>query len=183
MSNIDNYVNYFRSLAINCVAIGHDPASETGDALPAARKFARWNAEEVISGLRTEVGWPCLLIELYETDFDAANVYDIKKRPKGAFTVLQHAQPGSFNDEQAAFSLTEEIVYDLVKKIWQDHYGTSADRCNSPFRQFYFDGSNMAPVGPLFDGAKFGYRVEFGFELQHDVNITEPPAPGKFINP
>ncbi len=181
MSNITTYINYFRNLAASNAAINHDPASETNDSAPGKKKFARWSAEEVITGLRTKLGWPALLIELYDTDLTAATVYDIKQRPKGAFTVLQHAGLNVFAEEEAAYDLCEEIVYDLLKQIWQHHHGASAEGCATPFKKFDFNAINIVPVGPLFDGCKIGYRVEFDFELHQTLNITVAPAPGKFV--
>ncbi len=145
------------------------------------QKFTRWSADEVISGLRTKIGFPALLIELYEVELASLNVFDIKQKTKGAFTVIEHAKPNDFNDEQLAFEVTEAIVYDILKKMWQDHYGPAHDRCTTPFRRVDFNSMNIVPVGPLFQN-EFGYRVEFDFELQQTIDITVAPAAGTFIS-
>ena len=179
-SNVETYIDYFRQMAVKHKDLQHDPASETGDSVPGAKRFARWNADEIISGLRSKVAFPALLIELYENDLQSSSVYDIKQRPRGAFTILEHVRPDDFTDEERAFAVTEEMVYDVLKQIWQHHYNSEADRCQTPFKQFHFDKLTITPVGPLFDN-EFGYRVEFDFELQQTFKINEAPEEGTFL--
>ena len=75
---------------------------------------------------------------------------------------------------------TERIMFDVLKQIWQDHYGPNAERATTPFQYFHFDKLQIMPVGPLFDN-QFGWRVEFAFDLRQNISIVEPPAPGTFL--
>lgn len=165
-----SYQDYFRKLAIAHKDIQHNPAGE--------KRFARWSTDEIVTGLRTAVSFPALLLENYEVITKENNKYDIKGTHSGAFTILEHAQPGDYASEAAAFDKSERILYEVLQQIWQDHYGTDKDRCGTPFQHFFFD-LNIISVGPLFNN-EFGWRVEFTFMPRLQVKLTEAPAPGTF---
>lgn len=182
MSNLSTYINYFRLLATAHKDIQHNPASETGDAAIETKKFSCWNAEEVVRGdLRTRMSFApaALLLEIYETDLQAQQAYDIKQKPKGAFTVLCKAFDKTSAEEERALALSETIVYQVLQQIWKDHHGEPSAPCNTPFRRFWFDRLNIAAVGPLYDNC-FGFRCEFEFEFQQTLNIITPPEEGVF---
>jgi hypothetical protein len=181
MSNLIRYIDYFRQLAVTHKDILHKPSTETADSAIGEKRFAKWSAEEVVSGLRTKIGPVALMIEIYETDLYASNVYDIKQLPKGAFTFFKATKEKDVNDQYDAFEWTEKIVYDLLKQIWQDHYGTDKNKCSTPFKKFVFDKDMITAVGPLFKNNYCGWRVEFEFEFQQEFNITIAPADGTFI--
>ncbi len=180
--NVSSYINYFRQLAIRHKDIRHNVESETGNGDIGTKHFARWSAEEVVTGLRSSISFTpsALLLELYEVITKSESPYDIKGDYKGAFTVLAHAAPENVSAEIEAFELTESICYDLLAEIWQDHYGPNTQRDSTPFKYFDFANLSILPTSKLFDN-EFGYRVEFGFEFRQTRNITTPPAEGTFI--
>jgi hypothetical protein len=157
-NNVSGYIDYFRQLAVNHIDLLHNPGSETGDAPEATQHFTKISIEEVVSGLRSKVGWPLLTLELYENDFYAEIELDVKQRSKGAFMVVQNPVSKNFRDEQACYETSEKIAYDFLRQIWQDHYGFTANRCVTPFRFVFFNSIIITPVGPVFSG-QFGYRV------------------------
>lgn len=177
VTNVDSYVEYFRRKATGHRWLNHDPQSETADALPGTQHFARWNADEVVSGLRSKVSFPALLLELYEVDTAGGNAYDIKPTTSGAFTVLAPARAMDYICEQQAYATAERIVYDVLQQIWQDHHGPDADQCQTPFSRINFNRLNITPVA-IFDA--FGWRCMFDFELQHQIDITKAPDPDVF---
>jgi hypothetical protein len=179
--NIVNYQDYFRGLAVAHQLLKHDPSSETGDAAVGSKRFARWSVEELVSGLRTKVSFPALLLENYEVVTSENGKYDIKGKYMGAITVLAHATPGDFSSETAAFNTAETILYDILNEIWQHHYGKNKNRCDTPFAEFYFD-LNIVPVGPILDN-EFGWRAEFMFKPRITFDVTTLPAEGTFIYP
>lgn len=179
-NNMTAYVDYFRQLAIAHTLINHNPASETGDAPPGERHFTRWNYDEVIGGLRTKVGYPCLLLQHYETVTNSESKMEVRLRPKGAFTIITSVKQGDIPGEVEAYALTEGIVYDLLKKMWQDHYGANIDICDTPFRRIDFNNINITPTGKLFQN-EMGYHVEFDFEFQKTVDVTQPIDPNPTI--
>ncbi|HRN80169.1 MAG TPA: hypothetical protein PKY29_04375 [Ferruginibacter sp.] len=175
------YFNYFRGIAQTHSKLLHNPASETGDAPMHSKRFTRFSPDEVITGLRSKLSFPALLVEPYEKIYAAANMYDIKSNCRGAFMVLASARQGNYKDEEDAYDEAEEIVEDILQKIWADHYGENAPECSTPFSRVQFANMQMIPVGPLFNN-EFGWRIEFDFNTNEKI-ISTPPAEGVFINP
>ena len=93
---------------------------------------------------------------------------------------MPHATPEDTQSEVEAFELTEGIMYDLLKKIYQDHYGNNVDRNTAPFRFFNFNEMSIMPLSGMFEN-EFGFRVEFSFEFRENQNITVAPEEGVFI--
>ena len=180
--NVAEYTDYFRQLAVQHTDLRHNPLSETGDAPVGEKHFGRYGGEEVISGLRTKIAWPALLIEMYENKTSAENVFAVRSNYAGAFSIYASANPENTNEQEAAFILTERILYEILARIWQDHYGSDADECARPFKSFDFASLNIVPVGPVFD-RQFGWRCEFSFDFNNLKTITEAPAEGTFIIP
>ncbi len=179
MSNVTvtDYSNYFRTLAVVDEDLQHNPDAEDGTADAMEKRFTRWTADEAVTGLRNRVGWPALLLEGYEIVSRAQVPYDVKGFYTGAFTILAHATPNDFNSELEAFATAERIYQNILKMIFQDHYGKNKDRCTTPFAEFSFDNLQIIPVGPLFEN-EFGWRVEFKFKPKYLLQITEPPSYG-----
>lgn len=177
---IADYINYFRQLAIAHKDLQHNPLSEGADGPAEGSHFTTVSVDEVLSALRSGIGFACLCLELYEIQTQSQSVEDIKLLPKGAFMVIDNPADISFAAITACRVKTEAIAFDLLKKIWQDHYAAGVDPCQAPFKFFDFDNITITPVGPIFSG-QYGHRVVFDFELQQTVDITEAPAAGTFL--
>ena len=179
MNNVTGYINYFRQLAVIHSMLRHDVASETGDCPPGAQRFAKISVDQVLKALPSKMGFPAMTLELYDTETNAENVYDIRQRPKGAFMVIDKPHDTTFAEEERCYADTETIVYQLLRKIWQDIYKPGIDRCLTPFKDFSFDKISITPVGPIFNN-QFGYRIEFDFTFQNNINIATANEPGVF---
>lgn len=178
-NNVTGYINYFRQLAVTHNLLQHDPLTEQAKGAIKQKRFSIFGNNEVISGMRTQISFPALMIELYDNNLSSETVYDIRQSPKGSFMVLDHAKENDYYDEERAYAVAEGIVYDLLKKIWQDHYGVDKDRCTTPFKQFRWNGS-ITPTGKLFTN-EYGYYVQFDFDFQNTIDITTSPEPGTFL--
>lgn len=179
--NVTAYTDYFRQLAVRHKDIRHDPQTEEGLGETATQGFTTLGNNEVISGLNTKISDTALLLELYDNTGSFENVYDIRQSPKGAFMVVNLAQENNFPDQLRAYALSEAIMYDILKQIWQDHYGPTADQCDRPFKSFRWN-LEITPTGKLFTNY-YGWYVQFNFDFQNTIDITQPPANGTFINP
>lgn len=175
--NVTTYVDYFRQLAVRHRALKHDVETERGKGNPAYKRFTTFGNNEVIQGLKTQISFPALCIELYDETGNADNSYDIRQKPKGSFMVIEHAIEGDFIDELRAYAVAEEIVYDILKQIYQDH-APGTDACARPFKNFSFN-YEKTPTGKLFTN-EYGWYVQFDFEFNKIVDITQPPAAGTF---
>lgn len=177
---VADYISYFRNLAISHKDLQHNPDSETGDGPIGSMHFTKISPDQVLKALRAGIGFPCMTLELYDNELQSQNVADIKQLPKGSFMIVDNPASSFSADEEAVFVKTEKIVYDILKQIWQDHYGISADECNSPFKFFDYNNITITPVSKIFSGQS-GYRVVFDFELQNTYDITEASEPGTFL--
>lgn len=182
-TTVEQYISYFRNLAVTHHLLLHNEATENGDGDIGTKAFTRWNAEEAITGLRTQIGNRALLLEMYDWETKSTNVHDIKVLHTAAFTVVQKAEIGNTASEVEAFETTEQIVNDILKRLWVDHYGKNKNRCITPFTDVVFNGITCVPVGPLFTGAYYGYRVEFEFKPKNLFDVTTPIAEDVFIDP
>ncbi len=173
----DSYINYFRTLAVIEEEIQHNPDSENNDSDPGEKRFTRWSADEAITSLRNKIGFPALLLEMYEVNTKSEVPYDVKGMYTGAFTILAHAANGDVQQETEALALTERIYQNILKMIYQDHYGYNKDRCSTPFTDFSFNNLDIRPIGPILDN-EFGWRIEFNFKPKYLLKITDAPEYG-----
>lgn len=176
---VSDYINYFRNLAISHKDLQHNPDSETGDGPIGSMHFTKISGQQVLTALRTGIGFPLLCLELYETELKAESVADIKLLPQGAFMIVDNPKSSSAADNQLCYENSERILFDLLKQIWQDHYGENAN-CDTPFKSFSFNNNNIQVVTNAFSG-QHGYRYIFDFELQNIYDIMAPPEPGTFL--
>lgn len=175
-----NYISYFRQMAAAHSKLQHRPATESEDAPVGQQHFARFSADEVVTGLRTKLSFPALLVEMYEIKTHGTSKLQIRGDYQGAFSVFASAGLEDYNEQAAAYDLTEEILWDILAQMYQDHYGPGANSCGSPLKDVDFNNLNIIPVGPVFD-SEFGWRCEFSFNLNNLTRITTKPADGVFI--
>lgn len=180
MGNVNTYTNYFRQLAISHKDLKHDPAGETGDCEPGSMHFTKFSVEQVLGKLEnSKIGSRLLALELFDNTTESETVNDIRMRPKGSFMILDVPEDKTLAAELACYDKCEAITIDILKQIWQQHYGQGAYGCSTPFKEFDFNKIDITPVGPVFLD-KYGYRVVFDFEFQQTIDLTEAPAEGTF---
>lgn len=180
MTQIETFTDYFRQLAIRHKDIRHDPATEDGGGEIGGRRFSYWSAANVISGMRAQLGFPALMLELYETELDASNMANIKQLPKAAITVLAHAEGSGMKPEESAYTVAETIMISIIQQIYQDHHGPDAGPCSKPFARIEFDKAPIMPTGKVLTN-EYGWRFEFSFEFARTFDLTKPPIAGTFI--
>lgn len=181
MSNLSSYVGYFRGLAVSHKDLQHDPDSELPDGDPSKCHFIRWSMEDAVIGINNKIGFPLLLLEIYEQVTESQMIYDVKKNCKGAITIVDHVtNDNDLIGQEVALITTESIMSDVLKQMWQDRYGQNAIADN-PFKEIYFNGMNIIPVDHILSGKEFGWRTEFNFIFKDNQDITQPPAEGTFI--
>lgn len=171
--NIATYINYFRQLAILHKLLRHNPLTETNQGSADERRFGWYNANDVLTGLRFQANWPALLVELYEEDITAPNTYDINGIYTGAFSVFARANINEPATELTAYQTAETIMQQIIHRLYQDHFGTGKNRCQTPFQYLYLDKASLMPVGPVFDNC-FGWRFEFRFKPTQAYNYNTP---------
>jgi hypothetical protein len=179
-TNVESYIDYFRQLAVKHKDLVHDIASESGNGSPGSCSFSRWNATDLIKGMRTSVAPTCLLLELYEENYKAEHAFNVQGNLMGAFSVVSEAKTNDPQDEERAYAVTETIMAQLLNKIWHDHYGKGKTLCASPFKFFELAGAERVPIGPVLTNA-YGWRFQFSFTLSNNYNITQDLPQGIFL--
>jgi hypothetical protein len=180
ITGVEDYLNYFRQLAVSHKDLRHNVAGENGDCPPGSVRFTKISVDQVLKALNNKIGFPCLCVELYEIDTKAEIVYDVKEKPRGAFIVVDHPINDSPAAEEACYIKAERITREILQQIWKHHYDAGVDRCNTPFKDFDFNKLSIVPVGPLFTN-EHGYRTEFDFSMRVDETLAQAPAEGTFL--
>lgn len=152
------YIAYFEEVSRKHKGIGHTDAE---------KHFYRLDIEELITGLRSDLNFPCLLLESltgHLNDTDADSVQDILT---GAFTILKQVDPGDFTMEMQALQESIRIGKDIISKIRHD-----SRRTKVPVIEGFFLSSVLyEKVGPVFDNC-YGYRFMFSFQQQIDLSFN-----------
>lgn len=171
INNVNTYTDYFRQKAITDPDLQHDPAGEDGDAPIGSMHFNTWSVDDIITGLNTQLGFPALLVEMYETSLHEQGKLDIKGSRQGAFTVLSRSMVAQSQKARiTAYSEAEAIIWRIIRSMWEDHFGETAERCTAQFEDLSFENMQIMPVGPIADGL-FGWRCEFTFTTS---NLIQP---------
>ena len=179
--NVTAYIDYFRQMAIAHKDLQHKVAGETGDAPPETVHFARWSADELISGRRSKVAYPALLLEMFEITTHSEMMLDVANKYNGAFSIAASALIGNHTSEVDAFTSAERIMTEMLQRIWADHYAPTRERCETPFEIFNFHNLNIIPFGPILNN-EFGFRCEFAFMFKRDQKFSALPPANTFLN-
>jgi hypothetical protein len=171
---LQDFIDYFRQLAVKNKDLKHDPAAEKNDAKPGTAHFATQTYMETLTGSNSRIGYPILLVNIPAADFKG-EPYNIDKNSQSALTVLARAGDKSEAAKNIALAKAEKIMYDILSKIYRDHYGKDAERCGTPLEYFQFDGLTLDNVGPLQDNC-YGWVVEFHFKQHSQFNIAKYDA-------
>jgi hypothetical protein len=175
------YIAYFEQIAATHALIQHNPDSSTTDTGSGQRRFATYNADDVLAKtLRTKIGFPALLAELYEFDFTQPAVYDPKPVYRAAFSIVCQASARDLRTEIQALATAEQIMWDVVQKLYADHYQPGTEHCSTPFAHINLTPASAMAFGPVWDYS-FGWRFEFSFRPKMQRNLTDAPAVGTFI--
>lgn len=170
INNVDSYTDYFRQKAIADPDLQHNPLGEDGDAPIGSMHFNTWSVDDIVTGINSQLGFPALLVEMYETSLQENGKYDIRGIRHGAFTILATSMvPQGQKARIAAYSLTESIMTRILNSMWDDHFGESADRCTAQFEDLDFNNIQLMPVGPVGND-NFGWRCEFTFKISNLIN-------------
>jgi len=145
-----DYISFFEDLATKHKSILHSPTE---------KHFFRANIEEVITGLRSKIKFPAMVLESYEVrliDYKSDNIY---MAPVGAFSIIDKVERDNYDKENEAINTCMLIGIDIITAIREEYQNFR----NNPNRKIkYFDPATVTgyKVGPLFENC-FGYRFEF----------------------
>lgn len=160
MVTLTEYIAYFENIAKNHKAIKHSNTQ---------KHFFKIDLEELISGLKTAIVYPALVLEGYDFSF-IDNVSDnILKQRTCAFSILlKPKNTGDFKEIYSLYDIAEGIVNDIINLMW-DH---KRQRGHTIVADFDLNSIEVLPISGIVENA-VGYRVSFNMETGHDPEVTE----------
>ena len=155
------YSAYFESLAKRLVDIGHTNARP---------KFCRFNIEEVIDGLATDLDTttPVLLLESFEGRFFDNGSDQAFDEQAGAFLIMQQAGASDFAAQNAIIDRAKRIGRKMIARLRKD----SRRQVPGALSQFDLSKVEYQKVGPVFDNC-YGYRFTFSWEEPTALVVDE----------
>lgn len=153
--NFSEYVDYFRTCAINHKVIAHNP--------PTVNSFYRMDIEEVLNGLRAKLASTSLILENPELFYDDLLSDNKRKIWRGAYLIVKQAKKNDFDDETQVLSDTLTIGEEVLSKLFNDSQKHRKNNTYTPaIGTFHPERVRIQKVGPLFDNY-YGWRFEIEF--------------------
>ena len=136
MTDINSYVEYFRTLARE--------HKEIND-------FYMMDINEPLDALRSNIKYPALILTSLSGNFEASNLDNILDLINGGFLIIGHLdQIDDFSGEMQLVSKMKQIGTDIIARMLHDHL-----KCE-PLTEKAIPGFNINSVsyevlGPVFD--------------------------------
>ena len=153
MTDINSYIEYFRTLAIEHKEI---------------EDFYMIDINEPLEALRSNIVYPALILTSLSGNFEASNLDNILDLINGGFMIIGHLnQVDDFSGEMQLVSKMKQIGTDVISRMLHDHM-----KCE-PLALKAIPGFNLNSVsyetlGPVFDN---DYGVMFSFKLQDCLDL------------
>ena len=147
MTDINSYVEYFRTIASEHKAIND---------------FYMMDINEPLAALRSNIKYPALILTSLSGNFEASNLDNILDSVNGGFMVLGHlAQVDNYSAEMQVVSKMKQIGTDVIVRMFNDYL-----KCE-PLALKAIPGFNINSViyemlGPVFDN---DYGLIFSFKI------------------
>ena len=158
MTDINSYVEYFRTLARE--------HKEIND-------FYMMDINEPLDALRSNIKYPALILTSLSGIFEASNLDNILDSINGGFLIIRHLdQIDDFSSEMLIVSKMKQIGTDIIGRMLHDYL-----KCE-PLALKAIPGFNVNSVsyemlGPVFDN---DYGVMFSFKLLDCLDLEYNPS-------
>ena len=161
MTDINGYVEYFRTLARE--------HKEIND-------YYMMDINEPLDALRSNIKYPALILTSLTGNFEASNLDNILDLINGGFLIIGHLDKiDDFSGEMQLFSKMKQIGTDVIARMLYDYL-----KCE-PFTLKAIPGFSLNSVsyemlGPVFDndyGMMFSFKLQDFLSLEYDFSIWE----------
>ena len=158
MTDINNYVEYFRTLARE--------HKEIND-------FYMMDINEPLDALRSNIKYPALILTILSGNFEASNLDNILDLINGGFLIIGHLdQIDDFSGEMRLVSRMKQVGTDFIARMLHDFM-----KCE-PLAVKAIPGFNINSVsyemlGPVFDN---DFGVMFSFKLLDYLDFDINPS-------
>lgn len=145
MTDINTYVEYFRTLAIE--------HKEIND-------FYMMDINEPLDALRSTIKYPALILTSLSGNFEASNLDNILDSVNGGFLIIGHLdQIDDFSGEMQLVSKMKQIGTDVIARMLYDHMKCELLAIKA-IPGFNINSVNYEMLGPVFDN-DFGFIFSF----------------------
>jgi len=158
MTDINSYVEYFRTLAAQ--------HKEIND-------FYMMDINEPLDALRSNIKYPALILTSFSGNFEASNLDNILDLINGGFLIIGHLnQIDDFSGEMQLVSEMKKIGTDIIARMLYD-YLKCEPLALKAIPGFSINTVSYEMLGPVFDN-DFGYL--FSFKLFTEVQMDFDPS-------
>ncbi len=156
MTDINSYVEYFRTLARE--------HKEIND-------FYMMDINEPLNALRSNIKYPALILTSLSGNFEASNLDNILDSVIGGFIILGHLdQVDDFSAEMQLVSKMKHIGTDVIARMLNDHLKCEQLAVKA-IPGFNINSVSYEMLGPVFDndlGVIFSFKIQGCLDLEYD---------------
>jgi hypothetical protein len=158
MTDINSYVEYFRTIA--------SEHKEIND-------FYMMDINEPLAALRSNIKYPALILTSLSGNFEASNLDNILDSINGGFLIIGHLdQIDDFSGELLVLAKMKQIGTDIISRILHDH-----QKCEllalKAIPGFNINSVSYEMLGPVFDN---DFGVMYSFKLLDCVGLEYDPS-------
>ena len=156
MTDINSYVEYFRTLARE--------HKEIND-------FYMMDINEPLDALRSNIKYPALILTSLSGNFEASNLDNILDVVNGGFLIIGHLdQIDDFSGEMQLVSWMKQIGTDVIARMLNDHMKCEILALKA-IPGFNINSVSYEMLGPVFDndyGVMFSFKLLDCLDLEYD---------------
>jgi len=155
MTDINSYVEYFRTIASEHKEINH---------------FYMMDINEPLAALRSNIKYPALILTSLSGNFEASNLDNILDLINGGFLIIGHLdQIDDFSGEMQLVSKMKEIGTDIITRMLHDHMKCELLTLKA-IPGFNINSVSYEMLGPVFDndfGVLFSFKIQDCLDLEY----------------
>ena len=153
MTDINSYVEYFRTLATQ--------HKEIND-------FYMMDINEPLAALRSNIKYPALILTSLSGNFEASNLDNILDSINAGFLIIGHLdQIDDFSGELLVLGKIKQIGTDIIARMLHDYMKCELLALNA-ITGFNINSVSYEMLGPVFDN---DYGVMYAFKLQECLDL------------
>ena len=161
MTDINSYVEYFRTLA--------EQHKEIND-------FYMMDINEPLDALRSNIKYPALILTSLSGNFEASNLDNILDLINGGFLIIGHLdQIDNFSGEMQLVSKMKQIGIDIIARMLNDHLQCEHLALKA-IPVFNINSVSYEMLGPVFDndfGMIFTFKIQYLIDYEYDSSKWE----------
>jgi hypothetical protein len=156
MTDINSYVEYFRTLARD--------HKEIND-------FYLMDINEPLNALRSNIKYPALILTSLSGNFEVSNLDNILDSVNGGFLIIGHLdQIDDFSGELLVLARMKQIGTDIIARMLHDHMRCALLTLKA-IPGFNINSVSYEMLGPVFDndfGLLFSFKIQGCLDLEYN---------------